>query len=102
MTGQAPCSNEQCKTCNPPRARYYVRVYGPHIEGYFGNNETLLIESPDDVQNDERGNLRVLMSPTPFRPGTPTRPSKRAQKAKTVIYPRGEWTKIVIGEIEPR
>lgn len=89
-------------TCNPPKPRYFVTVHGPHIDGPFGHSEGLIIESPADVRDDERGNLVVTLAPRPFMPGTPMRPSRRARKSRTVIYPRGEWIKVVIGEIEPR
>lgn len=102
MTTQAPCSSLDCKTCSPAEGRYFVKVYGPHIEGPFGNNESLIIASPADVKDDERGNLVITTAPRAFMPGTPQRPSRRAIGPRTAIYPRGEWTKVVIGKIEPR
>lgn len=102
MSAQAPCSSPACKVCSPGEVRYFVRVFGPHIDGPFGNSESLVVASPADVKTDDYGSLVVLMAAQQFRPGTPQRPSRRPIGPRTAIYPRGEWTKVVIGKIEPR
>ena len=84
------------------QTRYFATVHGPHIEGPFGKSEGLIIESPTDVQQDERGNLVIRIAAQEAGFGGPRGQRYRARKARHVIYPRGEWYKVVVGEIEPR
>lgn len=78
---------------------HILKVYGPNLKGPFDSDfETHVLE---DVENQlevhEDGDLTVVLPPTEAR----THPSGRRIKARgttTILYPAGQWSKIVCWE----
>jgi hypothetical protein len=77
-------------------ARYYVVVFGPNATGFNGT-DMYDIERPDAVQWGERDELIITTAPREERVH-PRLVRIKARGPQTVVYPRGEWTKIKVGE----
>ena len=77
-------------------SKNYIVVYGPHTTGPFGT-DTYPIEAPADVTETPYGSLVITTAAQPERdhPRAGRIPAKSSQQ---IIYPRGEWTKIKVGE----
>lgn len=81
--------------------RYFVRVYGPHTTGAFGCDSYTIVQPADVV--DEDGVLMITTAPR--EAGPPVReglPPVKARGPQLIVYPAGEWLRLVIGKVEPR
>ena len=79
--------------------KYWIQIIGPNIPpGPFGGGDTYAIDSPKDVDQNEKGCLVITTSARPAGPHPNNHSlTTRAQNPKTIIYARGEWAKIIIG-----
>lgn len=81
---------------------FWVAVHGPNINGVFGNSESWTIESPTDVEETETGSLTILTAARPEGFHVTTGERYKARPPQRIYYPRGEWTKVRIGEVTPK
>ena len=84
--------------------RYYIQVYGPRTTGAFGC-DSYTIEKPSVVDETAGGSLifTTVARPAGRVPDGPyAGMHRRARGPQTIVYPRGEWTKVKIGKVERR
>lgn len=72
--------------------RYWVRVNGPRTSGPFGP-DGYVVASHHDVRETSTGGLQIITA------AEPDHPRKVRRQSCLVLYPRGDWNKVVIGEI---